>query len=272
MLGCCRSQTYKTVPTGVDRANVVSVLGLSASGTDNAWLTETICPNGKCSGQTVVTNPTGAQLRWNGAAWRPVPLPKAYALGEVVAASPVSNWVVGSFDIGKYAIRNVILHWTGKSPATTTPLAVNLGAAAGVAPNAKDAWLFGDNSEGSAYALHYDGKAWKSAAVPYVGQGSSASSPANVWVSGYSVDDDGAGVMAFNGTKRRTVPLPPLPSSLIYTGSGNIAAASPKSVWLEIERTTPGYRAIGQVGLSWIPGTRSLWARRRRVQRQVAEE
>jgi hypothetical protein len=79
-------------------------------------------------------------------------------------------------------------------------------------------------------------------------------------VSGYSVDDDGAGVMAFNGTKRRTVPLPPLPSSLIYTGSGNIAAASPKSVWLEIEPTTPGYRAIGQVALSWIPGTRSLWA------------
>jgi hypothetical protein len=33
------------------------------------------------------------------------------------------------------------------------------------------------------------------------------------------------------------VPLPPLPSSLVYTGDGNIAAASPSNVWLEIERT-----------------------------------
>ena len=141
--------------------------------------------------------------------------------------------------------------------------------------------------------------------------------------------------MAFNGTKWRPVPLPPLSSSLEYTGSGNIAAVSPQSVWLEIERTsdalnstpyllhwtgskwtsikipyglndlggapiaqdghggvwlslanisnpadlksyllhylngrwtripvptTPGFRVIGQVALSWIPGTRSLWA------------
>lgn len=211
---------------------------------------------------------------------------------------------------------------------------MNFGASAGVAPTAKDAWLFGTNPDGNAYALHYDGRAWKSAAVPYVGEGSSASSSANVWVSGYSIDDDGAGVMAFNGTKWRSVPLPPLPPSLLYTGSGNIAVASPQSVWLEIGQTadvahstpyllhwtgskwtsikipyglddmgaapvaqdghdgawlslanisnpadpksyllhylngrwtrvpvptTPGYRAIGLVALSWIPGTRSLW-------------
>jgi hypothetical protein len=314
--------------------NVAAVDGLSASGTNNAWLAETICPGAKCSDQTVITDPAGAQLRWNGTAWRPVALPKAYALGEVVAASPVSNWIVGAFSVGKYATRNVILHWTGKGPGTTTPLTVNFGAGAGVAPTAKDAWLFGVNPDGNAYALHYDGKAWKSGAVPFAGQGSSASSPANVWVSGYSVGDDGAGVMAFNGAKWRSVPLPPLPSSLVYSGSGNIAAASPQSVWLEIEQTsdvadstpyllhwtgskwtsikipyglndmggapiaqdgqggvwlsladisnpadqksyllhyrsgrwtrvpvptTSGYRVIGQVALSWIPGTRSLW-------------
>jgi hypothetical protein len=123
------------------RGNVAAVDGLTASGTNNAWLTETICPNGKCSDQSVITDPTGAQLRWNGTAWRPVALPKAYALGDVVAASPVSNWIVGSFDVGKYASRNVILHWTGKGPGTTTPLTVDSGAGAGVAPTAKDAWL-----------------------------------------------------------------------------------------------------------------------------------
>jgi len=32
--------------------------------------------------------------------------------------------------------------------------------------------------------------------------------------------------------------LPPLPSSLIYTGSENIAVVSPSNVWLEIERTS----------------------------------
>jgi hypothetical protein len=97
------------------QGNVVAVDGLSASGTNNAWLTEQTCPNGKCSGQTVITDPTGAQLRWNGSAWRSAPLPRAYSLGEVVAASPVSNWIVGSFPIGTDATRNVILHWTGKA-------------------------------------------------------------------------------------------------------------------------------------------------------------
>jgi len=54
-------------------------------------------------------------------------------------------------------------------------------------------------------------------------------------VSGYLPDDDEAGVMAFNDKKWRTVPLP---SSLVSTGDGNITAASPSNVWLEIERTS----------------------------------
>jgi hypothetical protein len=82
-----------------------------------------------------------------------------------------------------------------------------------VAPTAKDAWLFGASADGgpdgSPYALHYTGRAWKPVAVPFAGQGASASSPANVWVSGYTPGDDAAGVMAFDGTKWRTVPLAP---------------------------------------------------------------
>jgi hypothetical protein len=132
--------------------------------------------------------------------------------------------------------------WTGKDPGAATLLDPNISVVTGVAPAAKDAWLFGVSAvggpDGSPYALHYAGSAWKPVAVPFVGQGASASSPANVWVSGYSVGDDAAGVMAFNGAKWRTVPLPPLPSSLLCTGSGHIAVASQKSVWLEIEQTS----------------------------------
>ena len=220
------------------QANAVMVGGLSASGKSNAWLSEAICAAGACAD---LTGLTGRQLRWNGTAWRSVTLPKAYAGGIVVPGSAASNWIVGSVPDGKNATRNVILHWTGKDPETATPLAKNVGIGTGVAPSAKDAWLFGASAvggpDGSTYALHYTGRAWKPVTVPFVGEGASASSPANVWVSGYSVGDDAAGVMAFNGTKWRTVPLPPLPSSLLYTGSGNIAVASQQSVWLEIERT-----------------------------------
>jgi hypothetical protein len=213
--------------------------GLSASGKNNAWLSEAICAVGTCADLTEFTE---QQLRWNGTAWRSVTLPKAYARGIVVPASPVSNWIVGSVSVSKNATRDVVLHWTGEDPGTATPLDKNVGIDSGVAPTAKDAWLFGVNAiggpDGSPYALHYTGSAWKPVTVPFAGQGASATSPANVWVSGYSVDDDAAGVMAFNGTKWRTVPLPPLPSSLLYTGSGNIAVASQKSVWLEIGQTS----------------------------------
>ncbi|MCW2932698.1 MAG: hypothetical protein JWM19_3660 [Actinomycetia bacterium] len=236
--------------------NAALVDGLSASGKNNAWLSETICAAGKCAD---LTGLTGQQLRWNGTAWRSVTLPRAYARGIAVPASPASNWIVGSVPDGKDATRNVVLHWTGKDPGTVTPLGKNAGIGTGVAPAAKDAWLFGDSAvggpDGSTYALHYTGSAWKPVTVPFVGQGASASSPANVWVSGYSAGDDAAGVMAFDGTRWRTVPLPPLPSSLLYTGSGNIAAASRKSVWLEIGRTSDGAHSTPYL-LHW---TGSQW-------------
>ena len=210
--------------------------GLSASGTNNAWLSEAICA-GKC---TDPTDLTGRQLRWNGTAWRSVTLPGAYAGGIVVPASPASNWIVGSVLVSEKADRDVVLHWTGKGTGKTTLLGRTVSIATGVAPAAQQAWLFGASAsggpDGSPYALHYAGGTWRPVKVPFAGEGASASSPANVWVSGYLPSDDEAGVMAFNGKRWRPVPLPPLPSSLTYSSSGSIAAASPSNVWLEIDR------------------------------------
>jgi hypothetical protein len=214
------------------------VSGLSASGTSNAWLSEVVCPVSRC---TSLTQYKTRQLRWNGAAWRVVTLPGAYAGGIVVPGSPVSNWIVGSVPVSKSATRDVVLHWTGNGTGTVTALAKNVGIVSGAAPSATEVWLFGTAVVGGpnygTYALHYAGGAWRPAKVPFVGDGASASSRTNVWVSGYQPDDDSAGVMAFNGTRWRAVPLPPLPPSLVYTGDGNIAAASPSNVWLEIDRS-----------------------------------
>jgi len=294
--------------------NAALVNGIVASGKNNAWVSEAVCVVEKCTG---LADLKGRQFRWNGTAWRSVTLPKAYAGGMVVPASPVSDWIVGAVPVSKSADRDVVLH----------------------SPTAKEAWLFGltavGGPSGGTYASHYTGGTWRPVRVPFVGDGASASSSANVWVSGYLPADDGAGVMAFNGRQWRTVPLPPLPSSLVYTGSGNIAAVSPSNVWLEIERTsnagdstpyllhwtgakwtsikihyglddmggapiaqdgnggvwliladikdpahekvfllhylngawtrvpvptTAGYDVLGRVALTWIPGTRSLWA------------
>jgi hypothetical protein len=228
---------WRVIATLADDAALVD--GLSASGKNNAWVSEVICAPKKCTG---LTGLTGRQLRWNGTAWRSVTLPTAYTLGLVVPASLVSNWIVGAVPVSKNASRDVVLHWTGKGQGTATLIDKNADIDAGVAPTAKEAWLFGDTVVGGSnvgtYALHETGGTWRPVQVPFVGEGASATSPANVWVSGYLPADDGAGVMAFNGKKWRTVPLPPLPSSLVYTGSGHIAAASPSNVWLEIERSS----------------------------------
>ena len=194
--------------------------GLSASGKNNAWISEISCVK-KCAS---FTDFRYRQLRWNGTAWRPVTLPGAYWDDIVIPASPVSNWIVGAV-LAKHTVRHVVLHWTGKGQGTVTPLDKNVSIGTGTAPTATDAWLFGSTAaggpDGGSYALHYARGTWRPVKVPFVvGQGASASSPANIWVSGYRPSDDSAAVMAFNGRKWRTVPLPPLPPSLVYTGSG----------------------------------------------------
>jgi hypothetical protein len=209
--------------------------GLAATGSGNAWLTESACANKQC------TAFTSRQLQWSGSAWRVRSLPAGYAGSLVIPASPASTWLDRTVMIGQYHSRDLLLDWTGKNTGPVKSLAEDIGIGTGVAPTAKDVWFLGSaptGLNGTGYALQYDNGAWRASAVPFVGQGASASSAANVWVSGYAPADDSAGVMAFNGKKWRSVPLPPLSSSWVYTGDGNIAAVSPTSVWLEIERTS----------------------------------
>lgn len=226
--------------------NVVQVGGLSASGNHDAWLTEAMCGNKSCG----LADLAGRQLRWNGASWRSVAVPAAYARGIVVPASPAGDWIVGATSV---------LRWTGKGAGTATALGKNVAIVTGVAPAADDAWFFGGTTtggpNGAGYALRFSDGSWRPMRVPFVGQGASASSPANVWVSGYQADDDAAGVMAFDGQRWRTVPLPPLPSSLIYTGSGNIATASRSSVWLELQQTPLGGGDSTPYLLHWTGST-----------------
>jgi len=208
---------------------------LTATGSDNAWLTESACANKKC------TAFTSRQLQWTGAAWRVRSVPAGYAGGLAIPAAPASTWLDRTVMIGQYHSRDLLLDWTGKNTGPVKSLPEDVGIATGVAPTAKDVWFFGSSPvglNGTGYALQYDNGAWHASTVPYIGQGASASSAANVWVSGYAPADDSAGVMAFNGRKWRSVPLPPLSPSWEYTGDGNIAAVSPASVWLEIERTS----------------------------------
>ncbi len=198
--------------------------GLSASGKNNAWLSEAICAVGTCAG---LTDLTGQELRWNGGAWRSVTLPKAYARGIVVPASPTSNWIVGSV-VPLPPLPSSLLY-TGSG---------NIAVA-----SQKSVWLeierTSDVGDSTPYLLHWTGSKWTSIKIPY-GLDDMGGAPvaqdghAGVWLSLTNIKDPAHATSYLlhylNGTWTR-IPVP----------------------------TNAGYEVLGPVTLTWIPGTRSLW-------------
>jgi hypothetical protein len=150
-------------------------------------------------------------MHWDGADWTRVssPSPGRFAgLNAVSAVTASDVWAAGwveRFPEGATVIRPMVLHWDGRAwsridlPVGDPSLeGVVLTGVSADAPN--DAWAVGYSFESpavprAAVALHWDGKDWRSVAVPLAGsydvlQGVWANSVNNAWAVG-STDVNG---------------------------------------------------------------------------------
>jgi hypothetical protein len=241
----------------------------------NAWK-RVVIPDGPTglflSGVTAVSasniwavGATGAQraqiLHWNGKSWSKVstPNPGEYSQLFGVAATSASNvWAVGDEDISG-AISTLILHWNGKTwTHVPSPTGESAQLNAVSATSAGDALAVGYQNVETVYngvsyptqqtlILHWNGKAWATAASPNPRtsyglwddelNGVSATSASNAWAVG---TEEIPGVSATSGSytmilhwngntwARVSSPNPFCATCDSLTG---VAASSAKNAW-----------------------------------------
>ena len=191
-------------------------------------------------------------MRWNGMAWKIVPVPQTTGGSELTGVSLVSAtdaWAVGHSYSG--TVRTRILRWNGTawravpSPNAGTGNNYLLGGVAAV--TAKDAWAVGSYESGGKWrtlAIRWNGAAWNVVATPNPGTsannlygGVSAAAGNSVWAVGGASNGGGYRplVLRWNGTTWQVSPAPmPIGSSELggvdaYSSSFALAVGSVQS-------------------------------------------
>ncbi len=233
---------------------------ISASSAGNAWLFDG----------------SGRALRWTGAKWLVQALPSWVSSPTGAAAfSPDDVWVFGT---GDYAAR-----YNGR---TWAKVKLPEPAADVSAAGPDDIWALGPSL---GFAMHWNGKTWETVALPApppLPSGATlyysymtAVGPQNAWLvrsislSSTPVPDDV--MMHWTGKAWHTVASSPvdLLGSLVPDGHGGLWVAGTdlnfSGFWLVYHLTgghwtdygsLPGVIPQSGASLTWIPGTRSLWA------------
>ena len=169
--------------------------------------------------------------RWNGRAWRTVPLPSGdFDLWSVAAVAPDDAWVVGARGNG-YLPRShaLIEHWNGVRwsvihlPRLAASFLYSVSAA-----GPRSAWAAGatyrSNRAGRFVSrwtrpllLHWDGSSWREQSLPWGRRPVTldklvATGPSSVWVVSTGQEDSATGLPSliehWNGTRWQEVPLP----------------------------------------------------------------
>jgi hypothetical protein len=169
--------------------------------------------------------------------------------GEVSALAPNDIWVLGVTLAS--AIKNhpvsILMHWDGKSwttislPKVTVPKGASEYPGAMAADSATEAWLTWDIEQGTAgaqtmYLLKLDGSTWSKVSFTY---------PTS-FVSYLAQDGDGGVWLAANG---------PAPSYTWYLDHLN------GTTWTQDSPPAASGMTFQQlIGLTWVPGTQSMWA------------
>lgn len=177
---------------------------------------------GATAGHVASARSTEAQTVERGLAWRAVVAgPNVPPLLAVLALSPTDVWAVGGSSWLADA-KPVIVHWNGTTlrrfPAfrpKIRPIEAALTAIAGV--SSRDIWAVGFDGDyrisGRPIAMHWDGRAWKSAALPTIAgsarlTGVAAFAANDVWAVGNIGGLTGhALVLHWNGTRWKVVDL-----------------------------------------------------------------
>ncbi len=184
--------------------------------------------------------------RYNGTAWKRVRLPGVPQVLSAVSASDM--WAIGP--TAKTATKpllkqsDVVMHWTGSTwrtlalPAISKPAKDAVTPAAIVAFSPRDVWasfsIVTPSDSSTGLLEHWDGARWQRVRIPY---------PVYQVT---SMAQDGQGglwlVAQTNGNGTR---------AFYHLRDGSWSQQSMPAV-------TGGI--IGSAGLSWVPGTKSLWA------------
>jgi len=256
------------VPTTVGPLHgVTSVVNLVATSRTNAWSTWGVCsPCGSTEKRTFRVQ------RWNGSAWKVVPVPARlarYAINSAGfgASSGKDAWL---FNAGKIADK--ALHWNGTRWAVqaipTWVVKGNLSGTTslGVADFGRDGmWVISEGQQSFQSMTYFGGffhqGRWNKIRLPGLPGQVAAVSPADLWVLGtpsslpphprqFLMHWNGHGWSTLSIPKPSTIP----PNSVEYVR--DLVAAGPRDVWLQrdIETGSQGARTLYLLhwdGKSW---------------------
>jgi hypothetical protein len=218
--GPCSVFENDCVLTGVsgDSASDVITVGNGVLATTSGWVA------------------TALAFRWNGTAWRQLPVPSSLpydAMEHVQAFSPSNAWAVG---VGSSATSDAqvatAVNWNGTTwtqvatpVSTTNNLSIN--AISGTSPS--DIWVVGQtvtpgyhNRQFTSVIMHYNGSTWTQVAAPDNSGllDVDAVSPTDAW----AIAADGA-VLNWNGAAWTV-------ATQLAQGNTVVSALSPTDVWV----------------------------------------
>jgi hypothetical protein len=245
--------------------------------------------------ENVVVNHSFALLR-SGSSWAPVSeLATGTSITTAVAPGAKDAWAFGE-NVGSF--RPYAVHYNGHAWS-----AVRFGvlATAASATSASNIWVIGNaptvpKSRMRLTIEHYDGKAWRKAALPKItlpagevldGSAVDAAGPRDVWATAVPVSEmtggteQGIVVLHYNGKSWAEVKVP-YPVYSVY-GPFLVAPDGKGGIWLSADQLARGaYRpylyhdsagrwtratvpashgdATELLSMAWIPGTAGVWA------------
>lgn len=238
----------------------VTVGGMWAGGTRDAWLAGDECADAATCGDSDISNGTVVIRRWDGTAWRIVTPPKAYidspldqGVAAVAATSASNAWVLAARGTDGIAYTDA-LHLTGTNWAA--PVRLDSSIQTAVAPSPSQLWAFGEPSWSgpSGYFAHFSGGTWTHGPFPFSGTASAARSAADVWVGGGGNGTGALGIEHWNGRQWHATPLPNLglPSGdLLWAAVSGLADVGPRDVWADITTNDASGRLSGTILLFW---------------------
>ena len=239
----------------------VTVGGLWAGGTRDAWLAGDECADLATCGNADAGNGTVVVRHWDGRAWRMVTPPKAYidspldqGVAAVAATSGTNAWVLAARGPDEVDYTDA-LHLTGNGWAA--PVRLDAAIQTAVAPSPTQLWAFGEPSRSGppGYFAHFNGRTWTRGSFPFNGTATAARSATDVWVGGGGDGTAPLGIEHWNGRRWHATPLPDLgvPSGdLLWATINGLADAGPGGVWADISTPdgTSGNRP-GTIILRW---------------------
>jgi hypothetical protein len=239
----------------------VTVGGLWAGSTSDAWLAGDECADQATCGQADGGNGTIVVRHWNGRAWQVVTPPRGYinspldqGVAAVAATSGSNAWVLAARGSDDVAYTDA-LHLVGTGWAAPARLDATIQTA--VAPAPTQLWAFGQPSGSGAagYFAHFVGGTWTHGSFPFNGTASAARSADDVWVAGGGDGIAPLGVEHWNGRRWLATRLPGLgvaAGDLLWANVNGLADNGPDDVWADITFPDDGSaHAPGTIVLHW---------------------